>query len=258
MPDWNPEKYLQFRNERTQPSIDLVSRIQLDAPARIIDVGCGPGNSTQILAQRWPRSSITGLDYSAAMIEKARTDYPGQTWVQGDAAELDRSIKYDLVFSNAALQWMPNHETLVPGLWDMVAPNGALAVQIPRFEEMPASQALRSAANSGKWITLTRNTAALKSYHPIGFYYDILSKFTSRLDMWETRYIHVFPSLQGITDFMHSTAMRPYLDKLPSEENRKIFETEVLEACGEYYSPRSNGSVLFPFHRMFFVAYKEG
>jgi trans-aconitate 2-methyltransferase len=114
MQNWNPEQYLKFKNERTQPSIDLVSKIKIDHPKSIIDIGCGPGNSTQVLYQRWPEAEIIGLDSSEQMIKKAREDFPQQKWFLADASGFGSDRTYDLVFSNAALQWVHDHETLLP------------------------------------------------------------------------------------------------------------------------------------------------
>ena len=125
MNEWNPEQYLQFKSERTQPVIDLVSRINIAHPRSIIDIGCGPGNSTQILVNRWPDSEVVGLDSSTTMIEKARQDYPAQKWIVDNAENIDPNRKYDLIFSNATLQWIHHHEILLPKLFDCVNPGGA-------------------------------------------------------------------------------------------------------------------------------------
>ena len=131
MPAWDANLYLKFANERTQPAIDLVSRINLANPQRIIDVGCGPGNSTAILRQRWPGAAVAGLDSSPEMIAAARLANPEQEWILADAGAWQADAPYDLVFSNATLQWLPDHERIVRRLFDQVAAGGALAFQIP-------------------------------------------------------------------------------------------------------------------------------
>jgi trans-aconitate 2-methyltransferase len=127
MGDWDPEQYLKFRDERTQPSIDLVSRIKIKKVNSIIDIGCGPGNSTQILYQKWPNAEIVGIDNSEEMINKAREDYPRQKWLIADVASFETGALYNIVFSNATLQWIPHHEVLIPNLFKFVRNKGALA-----------------------------------------------------------------------------------------------------------------------------------
>jgi trans-aconitate 2-methyltransferase len=135
MNDWNPNQYLEFKNERNQPAIDLVARINLDSSKNIIDIGRGPGNSTQILVNKWPDSIITGLDSSKTMIAKAKEDYPKQIWICDNAENITSDKKYTLVFSNATLQWMDNHELLIPKLRNAVENNGAFAAQIPSLRK---------------------------------------------------------------------------------------------------------------------------
>ena len=137
MNDWNPDLYMQFRSIRTQPAIDLIAKINPVKPKSIIDIGCGPGNSTQVLVNRWPKARITGLDSSSSMIKKAKQDYPDQEWILSDALTYDYKIKYDIVFSNAAIQWIPNHEDLLKKFHRMLSNNGLIAVHIPLFWDMP-------------------------------------------------------------------------------------------------------------------------
>jgi trans-aconitate 2-methyltransferase len=132
MKDWNPGQYLKFRSERTQASFDLVGRINIDfIPKDIIDVGCGPGNSTQVLQERWPSANVIGLDSSKNMINKARAEYPDMNWHVADIVTYDTKQKYDLVYSNATIQWIPNHEKLFKKMSALLNDNGVMAVQIP-------------------------------------------------------------------------------------------------------------------------------
>jgi len=256
MNDWNPDSYLRFADERTQPSIDLVSRIGLEAPGKIVDIGCGPGNSTQALRRRWPGSDILGLDYSESMIAKARQDYPGQSWEVGDAAAFDASAEYDLVFSNATLQWVSKHEELLPRLVRGVKQGGALAFQIPEFKAMPINLAIEAVAGRPEWKRYTAGIAEQFTYHDAAFYYDAMSGMTARLDLWETTYVHVLRSLGALLDFVGSTALRPYHAGLPSDEARTRFDEELLAECGRRYSLQVDGKLLFPFVRLFVIGYK--
>jgi trans-aconitate 2-methyltransferase len=254
--DWNPQLYLKYKNERTQPSIDLVSRINIDNPMRIIDIGCGPGNSTQILGQRWPNSQIVGLDNSPKMIEKAKSDYPKQKWILSDALDIDSKIKYNIVFSNATIQWVPNHEKLIMKLFSLVEDNGALAIQLPKFRDMPLEKSIEQVAKKTKWDRYTQGCDDLFTYHNYNFYYDILAKHSNLIDMWETSYIHILASPESILEWIRSTGMKPYLDRLGKDEIKNEFEKDVLEEIKKYYPVQKNGKVLFPFKRLFFIAYK--
>jgi trans-aconitate 2-methyltransferase len=208
------------------------------------------------LVNKYPNAVITGLDSSETMIEKARNDYPNQTWIHEKAENLTGDAKYSLVFSNASLQWIDNHETLIPNLWKLVDENGAFAAQIPRFERMPVNTAIDNIAKKSKWNNCIKNRAWDKSLNGLNYYYELLSKYTEKIDLWETHYFHIMPSMRGIIDFVRSTALRQYLDQLNTENERQTFEEEILEECYRYYKVQSNGKVLFPFMRMFMIAYK--
>ncbi|HQT92825.1 MAG TPA: methyltransferase domain-containing protein, partial [Candidatus Kryptobacter bacterium] len=172
MLDWNPDQYLKFAGERTQPSIDLASKIRVEEPGTVIDIGCGPGNSTQILRSRWPNARLTGLDSSNEMIERAKSDFPDMGWINGDAATFDFNEEYGVVFSNAALQWMQNHETLIPRLYRIVKPGGALAVQVPADQDSPVRRSLLSVSSLGKWSGYTSGCDGLINYRTAEYYYD--------------------------------------------------------------------------------------
>ncbi|MBN1687021.1 MAG: methyltransferase domain-containing protein [Spirochaetales bacterium] len=253
---WNPDLYLRFQQERTQPSIDLVSRIELDAPRAVVDVGCGPGNSTQVLAKRWPASELTGVDSSEEMTAKARRDYPDRRWIHADVRDLPCEPRYDLVYSNATLQWIPDHETLIPHLFGMVRGPGALAVQIPLQEEMPVRQAIRAVAARARWMGLMAGISRLV-VGSAGFYYDLLSPVARSVVIWQTAYIHEMDSHASIVTMLESTALRPYLARIDGEPERHEFLQEVTEEVSTTYPVQTNGHVLFPFHRLFFIAYRQ-
>ncbi len=255
MSDWNPELYLKFKNERTAPSIDLLSKIKIDNPGSIIDLGCGPGNSTQILHKKWPDSKLLGIDSSVEMIKKAKEDFPDQNWLAADISEIKSEEFYDLVFSNATLQWIPNHEKLIPGLLKLVNKNGALAVQVPANNESPLHKALYRVSGEKKWKRYTKVCEKLLNYQSSDYYYNILNPLVSDLDIWETTYFHELHSHQGLIDWYKSTGMRPFLESLPDDEKRAEFENEVLEQCWDNYKIQKNGKILYPFKRIFFIAY---
>ncbi len=255
--DWNPQLYLKFKDERTQPSIDLAARINIDSPERIIDIGCGSGNSTQVLCSRWPGSRVTGLDNSPAMIEKAKQDFPSQEWILSDPSYLSSGLKFDIVFSNAVIQWIPYHEQLIPLLFNSVKDNGALAVQIPIFRDMPLGKSIEKIADNPEWRDYTAGCSGLFTYHDYNFYYDILAERSGRIDIWETHYIHILDSDESVLEWIRSTGLKPYLDRLKDDGMKDKFTAAVLEEIRKNYPLQRNGKVLFPFKRLFFIAYRQ-
>jgi trans-aconitate 2-methyltransferase len=234
MPVWDPNLYLKYANERTRPAADLIAQIHLEAPARIVDLGCGPGNSTELLRQRWPDAAITGVDNSPEMLAQAKAKHPEWEWGLGDIETWNPEPAVDVIFSNAAFHWVAGHATLFRGMINGVASGGALAVQMP---------------NNFQSATHT-------SVQPPAFYYDVLRKHASSVDIWETEYQHVMDGPRAIFDWIRGTGMRPYLDRLPDAEQRQLFEELCLEGIQEAYRPNDQGKVLFPFRRMFIVAYR--
>jgi trans-aconitate 2-methyltransferase len=258
MASWNSTEYLQFARERTQPASDLVARIELEAPARIVDLGCGPGNSTAVLARRWPQAEITGIDSSASMLETARREYPQWTWHEGDigAWRGDERGPVDLVFSNAALQWVPHHGNLLPRLYEQVAPGGALAFQIPANLDSPPQRMIREIAAQPSWENRFVTPPKTWSSHPLEFYYDLFAALAKRIELWTTDYAHVMESVDGIVDWYRGTGLRPWLDALPDDAARDKFILAYRTRLSPYYPLRSDGRVLFPFRRLFVIAYR--
>lgn len=253
MADWNSTQYLKFERERTQPSIDLASRIP-GTPEKIIDIGCGPGNSTVTLAKRFPNASVLGVDNSQNMIEKANASYPELQFalcdISAETGTLDHD--FDLVFSNACLQWVPEHETLLPKLLGLLKPGGTLAVQIPNNSESPVHQIAQRLSVSEKWAPFIPSPRVFHSLTP-GGYFDLFSKAASDFTIWETVYYHVMDSHQGIIEWYRGTGLRPYLDALP-EEKRGEFEQEVYDEVVRAYPVQENGKIIFRFPRLFFTA----
>ena len=256
MSDWNPELYLKFKSERTQPSIDLIARVNCPEPKSIIDIGCGPGNSTQMLVNRWPNSRVTGLDNSASMIEKVRADYPNQEWVIGDAAEYTSEDRFDVVFSNAAIQWIPDHQALLSRLTSLLSDRGILAIQVPLFWDMDLGKIIRSTAVSARWSSVMEDVSDIFTMHGYAFYYDLLSDLFPSLDIWQTDYMHVLDNHEAILEMMRSTGLRPYHEKLDAESDKEAFENDVLEEIVQAYPAQKNKKVILPFKRLFFIGYK--
>ncbi len=257
MTQWDPNLYLRFGDERTQPAIDLAARVALEAPRRIIDIGCGPGNSTAVLRRRWLLAEVIGLDGSPEMIERAQRDAPDQQWICEDAASFTAEQAYDLVYSNATLQWIPNHRDLILRLWNAVASGGALAVQVPANQESPLHRALMAVAESEPFCEYLDGAKRLFTYHPAGFYYDLLAPIARRYETWTIEYLHVMQSHHDLLTWYRGTGMRPFLQALEDDRQRDAFETCVLQLARDGYPLQGDGKILFPFRRLFFVAYRN-
>jgi trans-aconitate 2-methyltransferase len=258
MPVWDPNLYLKYADERARPAADLIAQIHLEAPARIVDLGCGPGNSTEQLRQRWPNSAITGVDNAPEMLAQAKAKHPDWQWVLGEIETWKPEPAVDLIFSNAAFHWVAGHATLFRGMISGVATGGALAVQMPNNFHSPAHSVIREAALNGdpRWAKVMAAVPGTLTVHPAAFYYDVLRKHASRVDIWETEYQHVMDGPKAVFDWIRSTGMRPYLDRLQDAEQRELFEELCLEGMQEAYRPNDQGKTLFPFRRMFIVAYR--
>ena len=253
MPTWKADQYLKFAAERTQPCRDLAVRVGLESPRRVIDLGCGPGNSAEVLAARWPRAELTGLDSSSDMIERARAAHPEWQWMAGDIEQWAAGADcFDLVFSNAALQWVPDHRSLFPRLLSRVSAGGALAVQMPNNFDAEAHTLMREVASRFPETKSVREWFV----HEAGFYYDALAPVSVRVDLWATEYIHVMDGPEDIVEWYKGSGMRPFLDALPNDAERARFMEEYLAAIRQGYLARPNGDLLFPFRRLFMVAYR--
>jgi len=256
MPSWDSTEYLRFSSERTQPAIDLVARIGLAAPRRIVDLGCGPGNSTVVLARRWPAAALVGLDSSSSMIAAAQKAYPAQTWLAADIATWTAPAPFDLVFSNAALQWVPDHARLIPQLFAQVAAGGAFAFQVPANFEAPPHRLMREVGASPAWRAHFQPPPREWHAHAPEFYYDLLAPLASRVELWTTDYVHILDGVDGIVGWYRGTGLRPWLDALPDDSTREHFLADYRSALAPYFPPQPDGKVLFPFKRLFVVAYR--
>lgn len=257
-PDWDAAQYLRFEDERTRPSIDLLARVPLSQPRRCIDLGCGPGNSTELVAARFPEAVTEGLDSSPDMLEKARERLPGLSFVLGDVNSWSDAAGYDLIFANAVLQWLPDHATLFPRLAASLAPGGCLAVQMPNNLSEPSHVAMREVAAEGPWADkLTTAKAERSAIGSFGDYRRWLMEAGCRVDIWQTTYVHALSGLDAIAEWFKSTGLKPYLDRLTGEE-REAFIARYLERIAPAYPLESDGKVLLRFPRLFIVATREG
>ena len=255
MTPWDPHQYLQFGDERTRPSVELAARIAVDAPKTIIDLGCGPGNSTQVLRRRWPAARVYGLDNSPEMIAAAQKAYPGQEWVLGHIEDWSAREPHDVVFSNAALQWTRNHAPLVQHLFRQVAPGGALAFQIPSGAFSPVRSFIHEIASREAWADRMGEALAALTMEEPHVYYDALAPAAKSVDLWETEYHHVMESPAAIVQWMSGTGLRPFLKALDTEADQEHFVALLTQRVKESYPLRSDGRVLFPFRRTLVIAY---
>jgi trans-aconitate 2-methyltransferase len=256
MAAWDPTRYLQFERERTQPTRDLVARVELAEVHRMIDLGCGPGNSTAVLRSRWPRAECEGLDRSAEMLEVARRSDPAVRWVEGDLATWTGDGTHTLVFSNAALQWVPDHATLFPRLVRQVAAGGALAVQMPANAEAAFQRAAERVHDRAEWREYPAPPLAGTEIGTPAFYYDLLAPLASRVDTWDTRYVHVLAGPDAVVDWTIGTGLRPWIAAIPEEADRARFLAAYREEIRTAYPAQPDGRVLFPFLRRFLIAYR--
>jgi trans-aconitate 2-methyltransferase len=253
MPTWDASQYLQFADERTRPARDLLARVPLEQVRHAVDLGCGPGNSTALLRARWPDAHIVGVDSSPAMLERARRDWPQGTWIEADVRTFTPRPAPDLLFANALLQWLPDHRTLVPALFDALRPGGVLAVQVPRSFDEPAQRLARELARR-RGLALDGVPEPSCAEAP-EVYYDVLAPRAAAVDVWQTTYEHVMPDARAIVEWLKGTALRSYLDRLP-EADRAGFAEECETAFDRAYPRRADGRRLYPFPRLFLVAVK--
>jgi trans-aconitate 2-methyltransferase len=256
MSAWNAGHYLKFGDERTRAAADLAARIKLESPRRIVDLGCGPGNSTQILQARWPQAEIAGVDNSPEMIAAAQQAYPEQSWVLADVSVWKPEAPVDLVYSNAVLQWLPDHKALMCHLFSMVAPGGALAFQIPSGRFATVRTLIHEISTDPAWNARMDGPRHRLTMESPSFYYDALAPHATSLDIWETEYHHVLESKAAIVDWISSTGLRPFIAALDNEAERDAFLAELHRRVADAYESRIDGKVLFPFHRTFVIAYR--
>jgi trans-aconitate 2-methyltransferase len=249
---WDPKIYLDFEDERTRPAVELLARVPLKTPERVIDLGCGPGNSTALLARRWPRAKLEGLDSSEPMLDQARRSGTAAQWLSGDIPGWTPAKRYDVIFSNAAIQWIPGQETLLPRLVSYLDKGGVLAFQVPGNFDAPSHALIREVAASGPWAAKLANVRNLVPGSADG-YFAILEPHTSALDIWETTYLQVLSGEDAVFRWVSGTGLRPFLDALDRAE-RDAFVHDYKARLAQAYPRRASGTTLFPFRRIFAVA----
>ncbi|MCI6287953.1 MAG: methyltransferase domain-containing protein [Lentisphaeria bacterium] len=253
MDNWNSTQYLKFESERTRPAHDLAFSLTVPAPRKVLDVGCGPGNSTQVLRQRFPGAEILGVDNSADMIAKARVRCPDMTfrYQDIDSAFTGFTDKYDVIYSNACLHWIPNHKELLPNMLKCLSPGGVLAVQMPVHQDMPMYRVLAELSADSPWTAVISSIHNFHSLTPEE-YYDFFSALPVRFTLWETSYIQTMDGVDGILEWYCGSGLRPYLAALPETEHEP-FLTELRKRLSALYTLRPNGKIMMRFPRLFFT-----
>jgi trans-aconitate 2-methyltransferase len=258
MSDWNPTLYRQFEDERTRPARELLARVPLASARRIYDLGCGPGNSTELLVERFPGAEVIGTDNSAAMLADARQRLPQARFELSDIAGwAPSSDAPDLVYANASLQWLSDHDTLLPRLFATLAPGGVLAVQMPDNLDEPSHRLMREVASEAPYAASVGDAGAVRSRLLVaGQYYDLLARDATQVDVWHTVYRHPMASAGAIVQWLRSTGLRPFLDALDATQQANFlaaYENRIDAA----YPARSDGRRLLDFPRLFIVAQRK-
>lgn len=257
---WNPQQYLRFADQRARPYYDLIAQVGTDSPAYIVDLGCGPGNLTETLFDRWPDAYVEGIDSSRQMIESAKPlERPGRlTFEVGDVRDWKPSRPVDLLVSNATLQWVGGHLELLPSLVEHLAPGGWFAFQVPGNFHEPSHRLLVELATTPPFDEhfAGRELQVPHSYDP-SVYLETLAMAGCVVDAWETTYLYLLPGEDPVLEWIKGTGARPYFQALPDDATRQAFEDAYRERLREAYPRQPYGTVL-PYRRIFAVAQKGG
>ena len=252
---WDPVQYQRALELRRRPIQDLIAQVPLEAPGLISDLGCGPGNSTEFLAQRWPSAHLVGVDSSPEMLGAARSAHPDWHWQEADLAGWSAAEPQDLVFSSSALHWVKDHPTLMPRLLGCARPGGVLAVQMPGNFGLLPHTLIRELAAEAPWRSLLGPSS---EWCPLGMadYHGILAPFCDSLSIWETTYLQVVNDVEEILGMLKGAALRPLTRRL-NPDLFEIFVARLRQRMLSAFPQQASGKVLWPFRRIFIVAVRS-
>jgi trans-aconitate 2-methyltransferase len=252
---WSAKQYVAFEDERTRPARDLLAAIPPVDARLAIDIGCGPGNSTQLLVERFANATVRGLDSSADMVEAARKRLPQVRFDTADIDTWNEPGPFDVIFANAVLQWVPDHATLLPALASRLTQGGSLAIQMPDNLNEPSHRLMREVAADGPWVSKLADAAGQRTeMASAGDYYSMLRPHCARVDVWRTTYHHPLAGgASGVVEWFKGSGLRPFLDPLDEAEKAQYLK-QYQTAIERAYPPLADGSVLLPFPRLFIVA----
>jgi trans-aconitate 2-methyltransferase len=254
MADWSAAQYLKFEEERTRPARDLLAQVPIADARKVVDIGCGPGNSTELLVKRWPQAMVTGVDTSADMLRQARERLPGHNFIEANIAHWAPREAVDVLFANAVFQWVPSHLKQLQRLLGTLPAGGVLAVQMPDNLDEPTHILMRDVAHTEPFRHKLSEAAQLRDGLPKpAEYYNALQPLCSRLDIWHTVYNHAMDDAAAIVEWVKGTGLRPFLDPLePAERKKYLADYTALIAAS--YLPQIDGKLLLRFPRIFIVA----
>jgi trans-aconitate 2-methyltransferase len=243
---------MKFGGERTRAAADLLARVPLSAPRHVVDLGCGPGNSTALIALRYPNADILGVDSDEAMLKQARTAHVNARFVAGDFETWTPREAPDLIYANAALHWAADPLGVASRLFQALAPGGALALQAPQNFDKPSHVEMRAAAQDGSWAAKLAG-----AFQPLLLtsqdYARALAPLDAELDAWSTAYLHILEGEDAVLKWISGSALRPYFARLDADE-RAGFEANLADRLKCAYPPEADGRTYFPFHRVFVIA----
>lgn len=253
---WSASQYVKFEDERTRPARDLLAQVPLQSVRHAVDLGCGPGNSTELIVERYGAAAVSGLDSDLNMLEAARKRLPGTAFVEADLATWQPAEPADLLFANAVFQWLPNHLDIFDRLMDGLAPGGVLAVQMPDNLGEPSHLMMEETAHAGPWkAAFEKKSVRRNPLPPPSTYYSRLIAKASRVDIWHIVYNHPMANGAAIVEWVKGTGLMPYLANA-GEEHKEAFLADYLQRVEKAYPEMADGRVLLRFPRLFMVAVK--